>query len=95
MRLQPGFEIGKIGPDDAGRFVVDLARGLENRKLALERIDGFFTRGKLGFNCRYLIEMGEETGSPGLRELISRHTDFLLWRACDVADEARSSSSTS
>jgi acetylornithine deacetylase/succinyl-diaminopimelate desuccinylase-like protein len=27
------------------------------------------TRGKLGFNCKYLIEMGEESGSPGLREL--------------------------
>ncbi len=27
------------------------------------------TRGKLGFNAKYLIEMGEETGSPGLREL--------------------------
>jgi acetylornithine deacetylase/succinyl-diaminopimelate desuccinylase-like protein len=26
-------------------------------------------RGRLGFNARYLIEMGEETGSPGLREL--------------------------
>ncbi|MES3004137.1 MAG: M20 family metallopeptidase [Pseudomonadota bacterium] len=26
-------------------------------------------RGKLGFNAKYLIEMGEETGSPGLREL--------------------------
>ena len=27
------------------------------------------TRGRLGFNVRYLIEMGEETGSPGLRGL--------------------------
>ena len=26
-------------------------------------------RGKLGFNAKYLIEMGEETGSPGLREV--------------------------
>jgi acetylornithine deacetylase/succinyl-diaminopimelate desuccinylase-like protein len=26
-------------------------------------------RGRLGFNAKYLIEMGEETGSPGLREL--------------------------
>jgi acetylornithine deacetylase/succinyl-diaminopimelate desuccinylase-like protein len=33
------------------------------------------TRGKLGFNARYLIEMGEETGSPGLRELCSEHAD--------------------
>ena len=27
------------------------------------------TRGRLGFNAKYLVEMGEETGSPGLREL--------------------------
>ena len=33
------------------------------------------TRGKLGFNARYLIEMGEETGSPGLRELCIEHAD--------------------
>ena len=26
-------------------------------------------RGKLGFNAKFLVEMGEETGSPGLREL--------------------------
>jgi acetylornithine deacetylase/succinyl-diaminopimelate desuccinylase-like protein len=30
-------------------------------------------RGKLGFNAKFLIEMGEETGSPGLRELCSQH----------------------
>lgn len=33
------------------------------------------TRGKLGFNVRYLIETGEETGSPGLRDLCAQHTD--------------------
>jgi acetylornithine deacetylase/succinyl-diaminopimelate desuccinylase-like protein len=26
-------------------------------------------RGRLGFNSKYLVEMGEETGSPGLREV--------------------------
>jgi acetylornithine deacetylase/succinyl-diaminopimelate desuccinylase-like protein len=39
------------------------------------------TRGTLGFNARYLIEMGEETGSPGLRELCAAHKDAL---AADV-----------
>ena len=29
--------------------------------------------GRLGFNAKYLIEMGEETGSPGLRELCAEH----------------------
>ena len=32
-------------------------------------------RGKLGFNAKYLIEMGEEVGSPGLRELCAAHKD--------------------
>jgi hypothetical protein len=27
------------------------------------------TRGRLGFNAKYLIHMGEEIGSPGLREI--------------------------
>lgn len=34
-------------------------------------------RGRLGFNSKYLIEMGEETGSPGLRELCEAHRDIL------------------
>lgn len=34
-------------------------------------------RGKLGFNAKYLIEMGEETGSPGLRELCETHKDLF------------------
>jgi acetylornithine deacetylase/succinyl-diaminopimelate desuccinylase-like protein len=32
-------------------------------------------RGKLGFNAKYLIEMGEEMGSPGLREVCEVHKD--------------------
>jgi acetylornithine deacetylase/succinyl-diaminopimelate desuccinylase-like protein len=39
------------------------------------------TRGKLGFNAKWLIEMGEETGSPGLRELCAEHRDLF---AADV-----------
>jgi acetylornithine deacetylase/succinyl-diaminopimelate desuccinylase-like protein len=35
------------------------------------------TRGKLGFNAKYLIEMGEEMGSPGLRELCTREKELL------------------
>ncbi len=40
---------------------------LEALKLVLN------ARGYLGFNVRLLIEMGEETGSPGLRELCADH----------------------
>jgi acetylornithine deacetylase/succinyl-diaminopimelate desuccinylase-like protein len=35
------------------------------------------TRGKLGFNAKYLIEMGEEMGSPGLREVCEAHKDLF------------------
>jgi acetylornithine deacetylase/succinyl-diaminopimelate desuccinylase-like protein len=38
-------------------------------------------RGRLGFNAKWLIEMGEETGSPGLREVCAAHRDLL---AADV-----------
>ena len=35
-------------------------------------------RGSLGFNCKVLIEMGEEVGSAGLRELCAAHSGGLL-----------------
>ena len=35
------------------------------------------TRGRLGFNAKYLIEMGEEAGSPGLRALAAAHRELL------------------
>jgi acetylornithine deacetylase/succinyl-diaminopimelate desuccinylase-like protein len=38
-------------------------------------------RGRLGFNVKFLIEMGEEMGSPGLRELCAEHRAAL---AADV-----------
>jgi acetylornithine deacetylase/succinyl-diaminopimelate desuccinylase-like protein len=39
------------------------------------------TRGRLNFNAKWLIEMGEEVGSPGLRELFTAHKNLL---AADV-----------
>lgn len=34
-------------------------------------------RGQLGFNAKYLIEMGEETGSSGLRELCAANKELF------------------
>ena len=34
-------------------------------------------RGQLGFNAKYLIEMGEEVVSPGLRELCAENTELF------------------
>jgi acetylornithine deacetylase/succinyl-diaminopimelate desuccinylase-like protein len=48
-------------------------------------------RGKLGFNCRYLIEMGEETSSPGLREFCQQHRDMLSADVLIASDGPRSS----
>ena len=39
------------------------------------------TRGRLGFNSKWLIEMGEEIGSPGLREVCS---DYRALFSADV-----------
>ena len=35
------------------------------------------TRGRLGFNAKYLIEMGEETGSTGLRDICSERKELF------------------
>ena len=35
------------------------------------------TRGKLGFNSVFMIDTGEEIGSPGLHEFARRHRDLL------------------
>ena len=51
--------------DNKGQHSINM----EAMRLVLE------TRGRLGFNAKYLIEMGEETGSPGLRELCAQHRD--------------------
>jgi acetylornithine deacetylase/succinyl-diaminopimelate desuccinylase-like protein len=39
------------------------------------------TRGRLGFNAKWLIEMGEETGSAGLREVCAENRELF---AADV-----------
>jgi acetylornithine deacetylase/succinyl-diaminopimelate desuccinylase-like protein len=54
---------GRGTVDNKGQHTLNLA--------ALGAVLG--TRGKLGFNAKWLIEMGEETGSPGLRELCTEH----------------------
>jgi len=53
--------------DNKGQHTINM----EALRLVLE------ARGKLGFNAKYLIEMGEETGSMGLRELCAEHRELL------------------
>ena len=62
---------GRGSADNKGQHSVNLA--------ALQTV--LNTRGVLGFNAKIIIEMGEELGSPGLRELCRTHRDEL---AADV-----------
>jgi len=57
--------------DNKGQHIINLAA----LRAVLE------TRGSLGFNAKYLIEMGEEMGSPGLRELCEENAELF---AADV-----------
>ena len=66
-----GRYYGRGVVDNKGQHTIDIAGQMAVLK----------TRGKLGFNAKWLIEMGEETGSPGLRELCAEHSDLL---AADV-----------
>ncbi len=58
-----------------GRGVVDNKGQHAINMTALRAV--LTTRGRLGFNAKYLIEMGEETGSPGLREVCTLYKDRL------------------
>lgn len=62
---------GRGTADNKGQHTINMA--------ALEAV--LETRGSLGYNVTYLVETGEETGSPGLREFCSQHRDLL---AADV-----------
>ena len=46
-------------------------------------------RGKLGFNAKYLIEMGEETGSPGLREVCQENPELFAANILIASDGPR------
>lgn len=64
---QDGRWYGRGIADNKGQHSVNMAA----MKAVLD------TRGKLGFNAKYLIEMGEETGSSGLREVCDVNKDLL------------------
>jgi acetylornithine deacetylase/succinyl-diaminopimelate desuccinylase-like protein len=59
---------GRGTADNKGQHSVNIA--------ALEAV--LAQRGALGFNCKILIEMAEEMGSVGLRELCAEHRGDLL-----------------
>jgi acetylornithine deacetylase/succinyl-diaminopimelate desuccinylase-like protein len=68
---QDGRWYGRGVADNKGQHTTNLA--------AMESV--LAARGALGFNAKYLIEMGEETGSPGFHAFCRAHRDEL---AADV-----------
>jgi acetylornithine deacetylase/succinyl-diaminopimelate desuccinylase-like protein len=68
-----------VGDRIYGRGIVD-NKGQHSINLAAMRLV-LEAKGRLGFNAKILIEMGEETGSPGLAEMAETHKDLL---AADV-----------
>jgi acetylornithine deacetylase/succinyl-diaminopimelate desuccinylase-like protein len=62
-----GRWFGRGTADNKGQHSINLA--------ALERV--LEARGRLGFNAKLLIEMGEEVGSPGLREVCESRSEAL------------------
>ncbi|HQN12499.1 MAG TPA: M20 family metallopeptidase [Quisquiliibacterium sp.] len=81
-RWKPGLSPWTLTERDGvwfGRGVVDNKGQHTLNMAALDAV--LATRGRLGFNAKFLIEMGEETGSPGLRPLCEDHAALL---AADV-----------
>jgi acetylornithine deacetylase/succinyl-diaminopimelate desuccinylase-like protein len=70
---------GRGTADNKGQHSINLA--------ALERI--LAARGRLGFNLKLLLEMGEEVGSPGLRPLCERERERFVSDVLIASDGPR------
>ena len=68
LRMEGERWYGRGTADNKGQHSINLA--------ALEQVMAA-RRGHLGFNVKLLIEMGEEAGSPGLREVCEQYRDAL------------------
>lgn len=75
-----------------GRGTVD-NKGQHTINLAALRIV-LAERGRLGFNMKVLLEMGEESGSPGLAEMAADHRDLLAADVLIASDGPRASTHT-
>jgi acetylornithine deacetylase/succinyl-diaminopimelate desuccinylase-like protein len=64
---QDGRWYGRGTADNKGQHSINIAA----LRAVLEE------RGRLGFNCKFLIEMGEESGSVGLQEFCDEHRNEL------------------
>lgn len=76
---------GRGTADNKGQHLINIA--------ALDAV--LATRGALGFNMRFLIEMGEEVGSPGLSEFCTEYKEALSADVLIASDGPRLRSDTS
>ena len=79
LSVADGRWYGRGTADNKGQHTINLA--------ALGRV--LEARGRLGFNAKLLIEMGEEVGSPGLRTACERHADALCADVLIASDGPR------
>ncbi|MEM9342594.1 MAG: M20 family metallopeptidase [Pseudomonadota bacterium] len=75
---------GRGAADNKGQHLINLT--------ALRAV--LDTRGSLGFNFRFVIETGEEMGSPGLAEFCATHKDALAADVLIASDGPRLQSDT-
>lgn len=69
------YAVTREGDRLYGRGVVDNKGQHTLAMLALEAV--LAERGRLGFNAKFMIETGEEQGSPGLDALLAQHRDVF------------------
>jgi acetylornithine deacetylase/succinyl-diaminopimelate desuccinylase-like protein len=67
LAVADGRWYGRGTADNKGQHTINLA--------AIAQI--LASRGRLGFNAKLLLEMGEEIGSPGLRQTCERRAEWL------------------
>jgi acetylornithine deacetylase/succinyl-diaminopimelate desuccinylase-like protein len=79
LTKEGGRWYGRGAADNKGQHTINLT--------ALETV--LKQRGRLGFNAKVLIEIGEEMGSPGLRQVCARHRDLLKADALIASDGPR------
>lgn len=79
LTKEGGRWYGRGAADNKGQHTINLT--------ALETV--LKKRGHLGFNAKVLIEIGEEMGSPGLRQVCARHRDLLEADALIASDGPR------
>src|SRR5260221_5654978 len=81
------WQLTPAGDNWYGRGIADNKGQHAINIVALEAV--LKTRGKLGFNSKFLIQMGEEIGSPGLRELCHENKAMLSADALIASDGPR------